>query len=365
MIGRRKSPDGLPFNLYKYSGKRFVSFGYKNSDNKWLFRLRAPKANIEKVAEVRAEAIRRAEALNGNSVESGTIADLIARYFSWQDELGRNDERRKADVTLKENKREANFLAEYFGKMAPLNVRPMHIYEYLDIRAKGGAPAKANKEIALLSAALEFGRRKGEIEINPCSDIKYNPVRPSTATVPRAHMAIMLRVARQRRGQYLVQALCAKAAYHAVGRPEEMRYLLRSGIKSDGVQIPVGKRKPGYEQRHKLAEWNSALRTAIKKALSLRPIASIYVFANASGGAYNRYSWANGWKRLMDHCERYAEARAVPFVRFTLATMRPTSVTQRMDGGDERITDATGHTDPRTARKIYDRRKVRRFKATD
>lgn len=364
MIRRRKSPDGLPFNLYKYSGKRFVSFGYKSADNKWLFRLRAPKANAEKVAEIRAEAIRRAEELNGDSPAAGTVTDLISRYFAWQEGLLRTDERRKADVTLKENKREANFIGEYFGKMLPRDIRPMHIYEYLDIRAQGGAPAKANKEIALLSAILEFGRRKGEVEINPCSDIKYNPTRPNTATVPRLHVAIMLRVARQRGGQFLVQALCAKAAYHAVGRPEEMRYLLRSGIKPDGLQIPVGKRKPGAPQRFKLAEWNPALRGAIKKAMAIQKVTSIYVFANSRSGAYNRFSWKNGWKRLMDYCVEYAAAKDMPFERFTLATMRPTSVTQRMEDGDAHITDATGNSE-RMARTVYDRRKVRRFKATE
>jgi len=36
-----------------------------------------------------------------------------------------------------------------------------------------------------------------------------------------------------------------------------------------------------------------------------------------------------------------------------------------MVNGDERITDATGHTDERMVRKTYDRRKVKRFKATE
>ncbi|QOY95610.1 hypothetical protein IM543_07090 [Massilia sp. UMI-21] len=45
--------------------------------------------------------------------------------------------------------------------------KPVHSYKYLDLRAAEGAPAKANKEIALLSAVLEFGRRKGELETNP------------------------------------------------------------------------------------------------------------------------------------------------------------------------------------------------------
>lgn len=42
----------------------------------------------------------------------------------------------------------------------PALIKPVHIYKYLDGRAAEGAPAKANKEVALLSAVLECGRRR-------------------------------------------------------------------------------------------------------------------------------------------------------------------------------------------------------------
>lgn len=364
MIGRRKRPDGLPFNLYMFVGKRIISFGYKPAD-KWIFRLRAPRVQKDKVAQIRAEAIRRAEALNGDTVAAGTVSDLIARYFAWQEGLLRTDERRKADVTLKENQREAKNLEAFFGDMMPPEVRPVHIYEYLDMRAEGGAPAKANKEIGLLSAIFEYGRRKGELETNPCNDIEYNPVRPKSKLVSAAEVDFMVEVARARGGQYLVMALCVKAAYLAVGRPEEMRNLRRQNLKQDGVEIPVGKRRSGHAQKFRAINWSDKLRATIDEALTLQKTTSIYVFGNVRGQPYNRNSWGNNWAKLMRFCEIAAEKEGAAFSRFTLSDMRPRAVTKRMEGGDTAITDATGHSSDRMAKKTYDRRAIKRADATE
>jgi hypothetical protein len=47
---------------------------------------------------------------------------------------------------------------------------------------------RTRAEIALLSAVLEFGRRKGVLETNPCRDIKYNKTRPGTRYVTPANV---------------------------------------------------------------------------------------------------------------------------------------------------------------------------------
>lgn len=345
-------------------GRRTTSFGYKRADGTWAFRYSAPTVDVSKVAQVRQQAIDEAHKLNSTATPARVVTNLIDRYFKWQDGMAYGNELRKAASTLKENRRERKCLDGFFGKMIPDEIKPKHIYAYLDGRGQT-APSKANKEIALLSAVLEYGRRIGEIEENPCRGIQYNPTRPRDKLADIGSINYSQRVARDMGGQFLIAALCAKAAYHAVGRPDEMRALLRSSVHQDGLQIPVGKRKRGQAQRHKLAEWNADLKAAIDEALAARKVASIYVFANARGGSYNRNSWANVWKKLMDACEQRAKADGVAFARFSLADMRPASVTKRMDDGDDRITDATGHSDGKMVAKVYDRRKVKRFRATE
>lgn len=372
MIGRRTRPDGLPFRLYARYGKHKVSFAYKLQTGKWAFRLSAPASNKEAIAEIRKQAIERAEALNGDAIEPGTVEALFERYFKWQDELPVDSEMRKAQITLDENEREAKPLIKVFGKMSPTTIKPKHIYGYLDKRASQGAPAKANKEIALLSAVLEYGRRRGDLETNPCNGIKYNPTRPRQKVVQLHELDLALEIARSRTSSegkdtasaYVIAALCAKAAYLTVSRPTEMRELRRQAVSDAGVTVSVGKRKRGQIHRNKLVEWSSELRAVIDEALAIQRTTSLYVFGNTSGQPYTRSGWNTNWTRLMVYCEEEAKRREIVFERFTLADMRPTAVTDRSEEGDDRLIDATGHSDERMVRTVYDRRRQRKVRAT-
>lgn len=365
MIGRRKSPDGMPFRLYISKGKFKTSYGYKLPNGKWAFRLSAPTNQLEEVAKIRAEAIDKAEILNGTKAAPNTTADLISRYFSWQEALPRDSEMRKAAITLKENKVEAEWLKTVFGAMPPEAIKPKHVYMYLTKRAEKGAPAKANKEIALLSAVLEYGRRIGELEANPCRGIKYNKTKPRQKRVALQDKDFAMQIARKHGGSYVVLALCVEAAYLTVSRPGEMRELKRSAIMPDGVEVAVGKRKAGEAKKMKLIEWSPALRAVITEALQLQKTTSMYIFGNTSGQVYSRSGWNTIWKRLMVHCEREAKEAGIEFERFALWDMRPTAVTERKDAGDTAITNATGHSDERMVNLVYDRRKVKRAKATN
>ncbi|NYH21435.1 hypothetical protein [Paraburkholderia bryophila] len=372
MIGRRKRPDGLPFRLYASYGKHKVSFGYKLPSGKWAFRLSAPAHNKDAIADIRKQAVERAEALNGDAVEPGTVEALIEDYFEWQERMAASDERRKAQITLDENRVEAKRLIVVFGKMSPKSIKPKHVYGYLDKRAQLGAPAKANKEIALLSAVFEYGRRRGLIEVNSCRGIEYNPTQPRTRVVAAADVLLAVEVARSRRSvgdqhaasTYLTLALCVQTAYLTVSRPTEMRELRRQSISADGISVPIGKRKAGEAPRAKLVLWSPELKAVIEEALALQRTASIYVFGNTSGQVYTRSGWNTSWSRLMGYCEIEAKARGVSFERFALRDMRPTAVTDRMDEGDSRIVDATGHVDERMIKKTYDRRRARKVRAT-
>ena len=200
MIGRRKFPDGKPFRLYEYIGKRKTSYGYKLPDGTWAFRLSAPTTDIEAVEKIRREAYDRANTLNGNFVKTDTFSALAEQYFTWQDRLPQTSEDKKSPLTLQENRRESVRLIKVFGKVKPSAIKPVHIYKYLSLRAEQGAPVKANKEIALLSAMLEYGRRMGLLETNPCRGIKYNKTRPRDKYVKQADIDLMLRVARKHGG---------------------------------------------------------------------------------------------------------------------------------------------------------------------
>lgn len=259
-----------------------------------------------------------------------------------------------------------------FGKLSPIAIKPKHVYGYLDKRAQMGAPAKANKEVALLSAILEFGRRRGELETNPCRGIEYDPTKPRQRYVMQSEIELAVEVARSRRSvgdqhpssTYLILAQCVQAAYLTVSRPTEMRELHRQSIKPDGIEIPIGKRKAGEQQRVKLALWSPELKAVIDEALSLQRTSGVHVFGNTAGQVYTRSGRNTNWSRLMGYCKTEAKTRGVPFERFALRDMRPAAVTDRQEEGDDRIIDATGHADERMVCKTYDRRRQRKVRAT-
>ena len=66
----------------------------------------------------------------------------------------------------------------------------------------------------------------------------------------------------------------------------------------------------------------------------------------------------------MEYCGADAKSRAIAFVRLTLADMRPTATTDRLDEGDEQIVDATAHVDERMVRTVHDLRRLRKVRAT-
>lgn len=317
------------------------------------------------MARIRTEAIDRANMLNGMPLEGGETEALFRRYFAWQFGLPADSEDRKADSTLKENEKyEAPRILRTFAKVRPAQIKPVHIYKYLDGRAAEGAPAKANKEIALLSAVLEFGRRKGVLELNPCRDIKYNKTRPDTRYVTPAELDLVMRVARERGGMYLVNALCLRAAYLTVSRPDEMRHVMRKSITAAGMEMAVGKRKKGRAEKFKLIEWSTELQKVIDEALTLQRTTSLYVFGNSDGQPYTISGFNTNLRRLMAHTATKAEKDGIPFTRFTLKDMRPAAVTDRVEAGDESITNVTGHSSDRMVKQVYDRRKTKAAKAT-
>lgn len=364
MTRRRKSPDGLPFRLYFRKGKFKVSFGYKLPNGEWAFCLSTSVNNPEAIAEIRKEAIQQAEILNGDAVQAGSLDNLIRCYFAWQKAMQVNDARRKAQSTLDENLVESKNISKVFGKMSPESIKPKHIYAYLSLRADAGAPAKANKEVALLSAILEFGRTRGELEVNPCRGIKYNPTKPSQKYVNYSDLEYAIAEARCRGGSYLILSLCAFAAYLTVSRPVEVRTLTRQSIKNDGLEIGIAKGRSHQAKKRKLIEWSPTLKATIDEAIGLQRTSSIYIFGNSSGQVYSRSGWTTIWNRLMTYCEKKAEQQGVEFTRFSLADMRPSAVTDRKENGEVNIINATGHSDERMINQVYDRRTIKRSSST-
>ena len=358
MTRRRAKADGLPFRVYCRAGVRTTTFWYAHRDGTRQTLATARTVRADEVAAARREAIQKGAELNGAAPAENTTGGLIDSYFKWQASLPARDERRKANSTLAENAREARNLRAVFGAMAASAILPEHLYTYQDLRAAAGAGAKANKELALLSAILEYGRRRGHVQVNVARGIKRVPVRPRQRRVEWAELELVHEVARAEGPSAEICALAAKAAWLTLRRPPEILGLTRSQITPDGLMFVAAKRKAGHAERRVLIQWSPVLREVVDAALSVRTrVAGAWLpFGNLAGQRFTRSGWGTNWRRLMDKVrERHPEIEP-----FSLMDCRPGGVTAKQERGDADTLDATAHADARMVHQVYDRRRSRK-----
>jgi hypothetical protein len=364
----RKHNDGLPHRVYERRGLKVYSIGYTNKANRWVFRLQCDIKDAGRIKQLRREAILKATNLTTDDGEISTINQLFAAFFDHHEKLMAQPRARGARKasTLAENRREAATLCTAFGEMAVIDVRYHHAATYQDRCDELGRGAKSDKEITLLSKALNFARRRGIIDINPLTDIERLPSRPSERYVMHSELDLTLGVGRRMGGAPHIIALGLKTAYLCMRRSVEVRDLQTTGICDEGIWWTEGKTRAGVTPKKILIEWSPELKALIDEARSIRPLTALgpYIFGTLEGEKYTKGGWKPGLKRLMDECEKEAAATKTPFKRFSLMDLRPKAVTDQLDAGEplQDVVDAALHNSPRMVTKHYDRRRLRRAK---
>ncbi|SDY52941.1 hypothetical protein SAMN05518669_11326 [Variovorax sp. YR634] len=86
----------------------------------------------------------------------------------------RLDERTKSDYTEYSMK-----LLEVMGKVSARVLRLADIARFLRVE-RAAAPVRANREVALLVNLMPVAVERGDIDVNPCKQVKRNLERPRT-----------------------------------------------------------------------------------------------------------------------------------------------------------------------------------------
>lgn len=362
MNRRRDKPNGLPYRVYEYIGRRTYSIGYKQADGRWAFRYACDRENKTQRQALRAQAIQESLALiTGNQPSIGDhIAALIDAWFNWQNNLPASDLNRRANSTLKENAREAKNLKLAFGHIPVSVLSKTDGYTYLDACVQAGRPEKGNKEIALLQVILEYGVRTGWLDENPLLRIRKNKTLKSKRHVSDAEMSLAIEVGRAKGGAKQIVALALKTAWLCVRRSVEVRGITREAITPDGIVWHDGKSKakPAI-----LITWTIELEATINEVLSIKrqhTADSWYLFGNLRGHRYTKGGWKAVLDDLMRACEIEAEKRQISFKRFSLQDCRPKGVSDKLAQGQTDTQEATGHTSERMIKQVYDRRRIKK-----
>jgi|APAra7269096714_1048519.scaffolds.fasta_scaffold00313_46 hypothetical protein len=410
--------------IQKYVGKRKVSFYYQHVDKTTETLATAPLGDRQAIAEAERVARRKALDIQQGQIIAGSVASLIERF---EDEVAPTHYRDQSKEGKSVRASTYKNLKAFFGQMAPMSLKTVHGYQYLDARAKAGAPAKANKELSLMSTICHYAVRWGVIEANPFTDMMQNKTEKDTRTITRSQVVrFYLWCQHQENRTARLMGCLALFTYLTGFRTAEVRPLLKAACTPKGVMAIGAKRKRGEAEVVKLREWSPRLRMVVKrieqaqvfmpaaptevtelmariailiakgesakratatvgmkeptyyywkkriqKDERVRPSQSDYLFPAVGGKCYTKGGLTSSWQEVM---LAYVSALDETANESTLTQhaeyfapldIRPAAITTKLDKGSADAYDFAAHANPSTTHRHYDRRKVRKAGATE
>lgn len=248
------------------------------------------------------------------AVKVRTIGDLLDRY-------GVEVVPAKAPQTQAGNRRAIARLRAVFGILTLGELKPHHVYGYVDRRRP--RVVSAHREIEVLSHAYTKAVEWGLIDRHPFKgEVRLEGEPPRTRYIEDWEVLEALSIAPQRaKGSVLViKAYIALKLLTGLSRGDLLRLEPARHFKDDGIHV----------QRHKTAkttgkrtiyEWTPERRKAVEDALAARPVdLGPYLFCNARGRSYMNEEkgtasgfnsmWHNFMARVLDETkvtERFTE----------------------------------------------------------
>lgn len=294
----------------------------------------------------RDEAIRQVLGVNAEAHHQGTVRELWGLYQKTQKWLDLKP-RTQSDYQQYSIK-----LLEVMGDVPAAVIRPTDIARYLRVE-RADAPVRGNREIALLSNLMTLAIERGEIDANPCKQVKKNSERPRTeAPEPeelRAFLDWLFRSGPARR----MLALMAEFAALAGSRRVEFLELqtpqidLQAGV----IRLMRAKQHGGAKKAESIM-MGPAMVDLAKRLLALpRPDASLNVFINQHGNPLTESGFTTGWQRAMVE----ALDEGVIQRRFTFHDLRAYYTTQFKE---QHGTLPELHANTATTARVYDRSKI-------
>jgi hypothetical protein len=362
MAGKRKKNfTGAMTHLYVYVGKRRTTY-YSIISNQ--------RTNLGHDLN---EARRKLVELTAPQLAEGTVGHLIDERLAEFKRLVESGKR--AQRTLDEYIRDAEILKEVFGRMRPAEVTRRHLLKYLFETRGREAPVRANREIALLSTAFEWARRRGDLENNPCAGIGKNEEVPRDRLVEADELRSFLDFARRRGGASAKLAAVAELSSLTAKAQGQLLTMTKSQLTTEGLAFTRRLRGTRKRGRSTLVEWSPRLRALVDE-LQAFPGAkdSIYVLANHFGKPYTSSGFKALWNVAMhkwvdEGRPRLADGqpdRDKPSTRaaFTFHDLRAVAITRAKEQGRD-AAPLSGHTTEQMATKVYDRRRIVRAKPVE
>ena len=381
--------------LYKRYGVREVSFTNKYPDGRTETLAHAPRGDLSAIAVAEKTAKRKALDIQAGQVLANSVAELIDRFKTEVDQVHYRDQSKEGkDI------RDGTYgcLMRFFERTRPGALEPKHCYQYLDTRARCGAPIFANEEMALMQTVCHYAVRWGLISRNPFVGLMQNKSDRDERAIERDQVVRFYWWALRQNQAYRTMGLAAMFCYLTGFRAAEIRPYHRSGLTVEGVRVTSAKRKKGEAKTVKLHHWSRRLWAVVERAKRDCKVESVFLFPNRRGRPYSKsdgdrcgrtpctptsarsitISRASSKPKKMHEAAQWIANRVNSPIRgamelqltkhpeyFALSDVRPAAITTKLDQRNEDAYDFAAHADPATTNRHYDRRKVRRAAATE
>jgi integrase len=288
----------------------------------------------------RQAAIQKVLDLSGKSDDAGTVRELWRLYQKSPGWLVLSDNTR-ADYLQCSVK-----VLETFGAARAALIRPADINRYLRVE-RADAPVRANREAALLSNLFNLGVERGDLDANPCKQVRRNKEQPRTEAPETAVLGAFVAWLVQSGGQRKTIAQMAEfAAYGGSRRVEFLRLTWAQVDRVGGVVRIERAKQRGAKVWEKITigPQMADLLDRIERGKSE------YVFCNRGGNPYSSRGFMANWGKWMAE----AVKAGVVSKRFTFHDLRAYYVTLHKS---ERGNLPDLHKNPATTARIYDRTK--------
>ncbi len=267
--------------------------------------------------------------INASPSPLNTLSPILDRY---QREILPT----KAKATQRQYLRAIALLRQVFGAMKPDDIKPPHLYGYMDRRPK----VAGNREIkGVLSDVFQYAIRWGVCSDNPCRQIDRNPEAPRTRYVTDQEYSAV-------RGIMPNTIQCAMDIASITGLRQGDILKLKLGDWTDaGLLVRTGK-----TGKVLLFDRTDDLSEVIERCRALpSKMATLAMIHNREGQPYTTDGFRAIWQRRM------AQALSAGLIgeRFTFHDLRAKAGSETSD--DKLL----GHQNPATKRRHYERAPVK------
>lgn len=238
-------------------------------------------------------AIRQVLDLNSRAPDQGTFGQLWRLYEA-------SPAFQRLAETTKTGYRESwEQLRKVFEHGIVTATRPADVARYLRVE-RADAPVRANREVAVLSNMFNLAVERGDIDRNPCREVRRNPENPRTRLVEDAELEKFVAWALQQGKSAVVLVSMAQFAALTGNRRAEFLKLHWPQVDEHIIRLQRAKQRGGKTKRE-LVGISTALQAVldrVKATEGYNPMGPVFR-APKTNNAYSEPGFKTMWNRLM------------------------------------------------------------------